>query len=154
MQTSKYLDNKDLNNDCNGSHHGVKAAKVLVLEQKIMWKSQVINCIKVSCALIWTTAEHEVKYISNVIFWLIQPSPSHVFQPLHSRWWLSGQKFTPEIWLDNFQSQNYGHWCYSRDAKCHRHCRHRLCKIFWIVIRKPKLLVKHICRKAAERIYM
>ena len=31
---------------------------------------------------------------------------SHVFHPVHCRWWLSGRKLTLQIWLDNFQLQN------------------------------------------------
>ena len=27
---------------------------------------------------------------------------THVFQPVLCRWWLSAQKITLEIWLDNF----------------------------------------------------
>ena len=33
----------------------------------------------------------------------LRQDTTHVFHPVHCRWWLSGRKLTLKIWLDNFQ---------------------------------------------------
>ena len=49
--------------------------------------------------------------------WSRWPPPTrasmpHVLQTVNCSWWLSGWKFTLELWLDKFLLQNQGHWCY------------------------------------------
>ena len=69
---------------------------------RLVWRQWIVTR---RCASLQDPDHWQVRWLTP----RIRTHTIHVLHPLQCRWWLSGQKLTLQIWLDNILIQNWGH---------------------------------------------